>query len=107
MIIYVNLILYLRRCDVPTYTYQCNCCNNVDEVFLKASENYSKGCSQCGKKVSKVILYAPGVVIPPQHQAAGSKLQYYGVKNIQTGEGITKDTDVSSPPGISAKPVKG
>lgn len=49
---------------------------------------------------------APNTAISPKHQAVKDKLAYYGVKNIATGEGITKNTNVSQPPGITVSSDK-
>lgn len=91
---------------MPTYDYRCKVCRNTLEVVHRLSESHSKPCSSCGGEMGRVILKAPGTVVPPQHQAASDKMKYYGVKDIRTGEGITSNTDVRTPPGINVKSIK-
>jgi hypothetical protein len=59
-----------------------------------------------GGLMTKVYLVPIATVVPPNMQAAGDKSKYYGIKNIYTGEGITKDTNVGSPPGIKVRSPK-
>ena len=63
-------------------------------------------CPNADGDMAKVYLTVPSVVIPPNMRATGGSLKYYGVTNAQTGAGITKNTDVSIPPGIKVKKVK-
>lgn len=42
----------------------------------------------------------PNVVLG-SHSSTFDKMKYYGVKDARTGEGITKDTDVRDPVGIT------
>lgn len=94
---------------MPTLEYECNSCKKVMEVFLKLKDIKPHiNCNYCNSIANRVILTPPGTVIPPSMQAIPNKLKYYGVKNPITGEGITPNTDVSSPPGIkiSSKGLK-
>jgi putative FmdB family regulatory protein len=93
---------------MPLYDYKCFSCGDVKEIVHSMNDVPTLECSCGGTDIRKVILQAPATVIPPQHQAAGfSKFKYWGIKNPITGEGITKDTDVSEPCGIRVKALKG
>jgi len=84
---------------MPTYTYRCPSCSEEIDINRSINESFEVRCSTCDTKCKQIIT-SVNVVIPPHMQAAGSKLKYYGVKDIVTGEGITEKTDVSDPPGI-------
>lgn len=94
---------------MPMYDYQCESCEDTTVLMHKMSEEPELECP-CGGKVRRVILTPPATVVPPQHQAAGgSKLTYYGVKNIQTGQGIEKlkkGWNDGGQPGIRVKKLK-
>lgn len=83
------------------YDYKCPNCKNIQEVIHSVLEEIDVECVDCDTKCHKTFLSAPGVAVPPQHQASPDKMKYYGIKNFATGEGITKDTNLSVPPGIS------
>jgi putative FmdB family regulatory protein len=70
------------------YDYQCNNCKVIKEISHGINEEPILECDCGSTDISKVILQAPACVVPPQHQAAGSKFSYYGIKNPITGEGI-------------------
>jgi putative FmdB family regulatory protein len=95
---------------MPLYDFQCPKCKAVVTLLLTMSEKNSTQpecpSSGCSGQLRQVFLKAPGVAVPPQHQAAPNKLGYYGVTNRITGEGITKDTDVRDKPGIRVKGTK-
>lgn len=86
---------------MPTYDYECGQCREVREVLHGMSEKPDVLC--CQKQMKRVILTAPGTVIPPNMQASPSKCAYYGVRDILTGEGITENTDVRDPAGVRVK----
>lgn len=92
---------------MPLYDFKCPHCDKVTVLKLSVNEidTVRPECpsSGCQGQLRQVFLKAPGVAVPPQHQAAPNKLGYYGVKNPITGEGITKDTDVRDKPGIRVK----
>lgn len=88
---------------MPIYTYECTSCQHVDEVLHKMSEDPQVYCSQCTEESLRVILSAPTFVVPPHMSATPDKMKYYGIKDIRTGEGITENTDVRDPPGITAR----
>ena len=94
---------------MPTYDYQCPKCDTVKEVYHSINQSPLIVCPGCETQMNKVILCAPATVIPPQHQATGagvgSKFKYYGITDPITGAGITKDTNVSQPPGIKVKTI--
>ncbi len=87
---------------MPTYVYECRACDHQHDSFHHV-DSFPKveKCQRCHKLTATKIITADfNLAIPPSHQACPNKLKYYGVKDIQTGEGITKDTDVRDPPGI-------
>lgn len=76
------------------YDYKCQvCCNIRSTAFRQPVE-----C--CGVEMKRYLGRAPGTVIAPQHQATKDKMGYYGITNIATGEGITRNTYLDSSPGI-------
>ena len=75
---------------MPIYEYQCKTCDAVREVFHSMNDKSEQICPSCKTKVCRVVWTPPGTVIPPQHQASGSKLRYYGITNPRTGEGVEK-----------------
>lgn len=92
---------------MPTYDYECTVCASVQELMHRINEEPEVACEDCCSPCKRVILVAPATVVPPHMQSAPDKMKYYGVTNVATGEGITQDTDVRQPPGITAKPIKG
>jgi putative FmdB family regulatory protein len=91
------------------YDYECNTCKQVTEIVHGMSETPELECSCGSSDIVKVILQAPGVVVPPNMQAVGSKCAYYGIKNLATGEGINKlqkGWADSGKPGIRVKKTK-
>lgn len=84
---------------MPSYTFECRQCGNLEEKIYAIGAVDRPKC--CDNAMQRVLKRPPGVVISPKNQAVKDKMKYYGIKNIVTGEGITKDTDVSIPPGIS------
>lgn len=94
---------------MPTYTtfnYSCKECNHSDvSVQLKHNPEQSIPCTSCSStleiEVSTKPLSSSNIVLPPDGSLGRkSKLEYYGITNIITGEGITKHTDVRDPPGL-------
>ena len=70
-----------------------------------------KWCKDCQEYIPetdevKIIDWVPNVVLG-HHASTFDKMKYYGVKDARTGEGITKDTDVRDPVGITKKNKKG
>lgn len=84
---------------MPLYDYKCELCNDERTVRLTFKDREVPEC--CGIVMKRRYNSAPNTVVTPKHQAVKDKMSYYGIKNIQTGDGITKDTDVSIPPGIT------
>lgn len=84
---------------MPLYDFKCLKCDSIQTVQKKIGDRQPVEC--CGRDMERVFTKAPGTVIPPSQMAVKDKLKYYGVKNVVTGEGINKDTDVSTPPGIT------
>ena len=84
---------------MPLYDYKCKVCSDIRSINVSIRQDREIEC--CGVTMQRVFLTAPKTAISPQHQAVKDKMKYYGIKNITTGEGITKDTDVSTPPGIT------
>lgn len=84
---------------MPIYDYKCSLCQDLRQVRRPIKDSSEVIC--CGNPMERTFTKAPSAVVTPQHRAVKDKFKYYGVKNVQTGEGITKDTDVSTPPGIS------
>lgn len=63
-------------------------------------------CRDCGavipdKPIS--ITQCPSIAKSPNIGSTKDLLKHYGVTNARTGEGITKDTDVRDPVGLSSK----
>ena len=88
---------------MPTYEYECPKCETINDLIHGMNEEVEAYCEDCDVVCHKVYTRAPGVVVPPQHQAVQDKLKYYGVTDPITGAGITKDTDVRDKPGIRVK----
>ncbi len=87
---------------MPTYDFICYCGLRSEVICGIIARNDEHLCKVCGRTLKRKMA-SPRVVIPPQHKAVGSRSKYYGVTNAVTGEGITKNTDVSDPPGIRVK----
>ena len=88
---------------MPTYDFECEQCKECVEILCRIIDrNISHPCKSCGQTLRRKMT-SSRVVIPPQHKAVGSRSKYYGVTNAVTGKGITKNTDVSDPPGIRVK----
>lgn len=79
------------------FDYRCQVCRNIRTTAFK------EPVECCGSLMARYIRSAPGSVVPPQHQAAKDKLGYYGITNIVTGEGITKNTRLNEPAGINVR----
>ena len=88
---------------MPIYEYKCPTCKTVYDVLHGIDDHITYLCDDCAISCHRVVVTAPALCIPPQHQSAGSKLKYYGIRNMRTGEGITEKTDVRDPPGITPK----
>jgi len=87
---------------MPIYDFKCQICRNIRSIRIPISDDPYVEC--CGVEMRQVFLDAPAGSISPTHRAVKDKLSYYGVKNAITGEGITKDTDVSEGLGIKLGP---
>lgn len=91
------------------YDYECTRCGLIEEKVHGMTEDPEilcgslKGEKKCEGRMEKVFLTVPQMVLPPHMQAAGDKIKYYGITDFKTGKGITKDTDVRDPPGITPK----
>ena len=48
---------------MPIYDYQCDSCNDVQEVQHKMSESGPDTCAACGKGPMKKILSAPAFML--------------------------------------------
>ena len=99
---------------MPTYEFICRDCSLQFEKLLSVGSldafKLEGLCEACDGPISQQIRTAPATVIPPHMQAGGTayerKMKYYGIKNISTGEGITKNTNVTEPPGVrGVKPI--
>lgn len=44
---------------MPTYTYECKCCNTITEVKHGMLEDPTISCKSCGEETTRVILSAP------------------------------------------------
>ena len=84
---------------MPLYDYRCELCKA--NRAINVSINLKRDVDCCGVPMQRVFLSAPKTAISPKHQAVKDKMKYYGITNITTGEGITKDTDVGTPIGIT------
>ena len=84
---------------MPLYDFKCKICKNIRQVRVPISEDPYVEC--CGVGMSQVFLKSPAGSIDPRHQAVKDKLGYYGIKNAVTGEGITKNTDVTEGLGVN------
>lgn len=70
---------------------------NIVKGFLNL--DYCDDCGIC-LEMSKV----PGVTTAATvNMTVSDKLKYWGIKDARTGEGITKDTNVLDPIGITKK----
>lgn len=84
---------------MPVYDFKCELCGGIKSIRSRITDDRDVEC--CGVEMRRTFLKAPGTVVTPSNQAYKDKFKYYGIKNAVTGEGITKDTDVSQPPGIT------
>jgi hypothetical protein len=81
-------------------------CNHRTIIF---KDNGDKVCKHCCAVLPPLDPYglisgAP-IVITSAHtgMSAQDKLKYWGIKDARTGEGITRNTDVREPIGITKK----
>lgn len=84
------------------FNYKCESCYLEDKILQeKYNPNKYVQCNGCDNNTKLVVCdnsmrsSCPNMVTYPK-----DKLAYYGVKDINTGEGITKYTDVRDPIGI-------
>lgn len=84
---------------MPEYTFICKNCNSEKTEILPIGSVDMPKC--CNSDMKRTFNKGFNAVIAPRNQAVKDKMKYYGIKNIVTGEGITPETDVSTPPGIS------
>lgn len=72
-------------------------------------ENGDRICKRCGEHVPPLdpnakISGMPSVLTAASvNMSVPDKLKYWGIKDARTGEGITKDTNVLDPIGITKK----
>lgn len=81
-------------------------CNHNRIVF---KENGDRICKDCNGHVPPLdpngkITSAPFVLtVAGVNMTVPEKLKYWGIKDARTGEGITKDTNVLDPIGLTKK----
>lgn len=58
----------MRRSVIPTYSYQCQSCGQLFELFLSINDNgkpTQEPCPYCGQnRINQVIVSAPPLVDP-------------------------------------------
>lgn len=90
---------------MPVYDYECSHCNGSFSAQQSVKDEPLSVCLHCSREPTRVLLRAPHTVVPPNHQASPDKSKYYGITDVRTGAGITKNTNLADPPGIRVKNI--
>lgn len=86
---------------MPTYRYECNRCDAIQEYFQSMSEKPKRKCPECGGKLTRLISGGGGVIL----KGSGFYTTDYRSEGYKSE--ARKDSEASKPKAESKSDAKG